>query len=285
MLASMVIWGGTWPAGKVAAVATPPERIVFWRFVLTAAALAPALAMRSLNRSPVTPFALSRRSWLFVAAAAVSLVGYNELFLWGVRLGLASAGGIVVPTLSPVVTFLVMAAAGRRRPGPLAVLGVLLGLAGGAVILRVWQLDLGDLGRSGNLFFLAAALVWTSVTICSQRAQEGAGFIPVSLAIYAIAAACALPVALATGGVRPPATASFWLLVTYLAVAATSFATTVYFFASSRLGSARASSFMFVVPLGAVLLSWLFLAERPDVLTLAGGVLSIGAVYLVNSGR
>jgi drug/metabolite transporter (DMT)-like permease len=318
MLLSMVIWGGTWPAGKVAVegtetatgvavegtetatgvavqgtetatgvapVATPPELIVFWRFLITALAFAPALAARRLAPAPGTLRRIPARSWLFALGAAAALVVYNELFFWGLRLGLASAGGIVVPTLSALATFLVSAAVGRRTPRALPLLGVALGLAGGMMILRVWRLDLADLSRSGNLFFVAAALAWTAVTICSQRAQEGAGFVPVSLAIYAGAAVFAIPMALSAGGLRPPPAASFWLLVAYLAVAATAFATTVYFLAASRLGSEHASSFMFVVPLGAVLLSWLLLGERPDPLTLAGGALSIGAVYLVNSGR
>jgi len=296
MLVAMVIWGGTWPAGKLAvqgtetatgAAATPPELIVFWRFLVTAVALAPALALRAL--APAAPPGPARRApartWLFALGAAAALALYNELFFWGLRLGLASAGGIVVPTLSALATFLVSTIVGRRKPGALAVVGVVIGLAGGMLILRVWRLDFADLSRSGNLFFLGAALAWTAVTLCSQRAQEGAGFVPVSLAIYAGAAALAVPMALSAGGLRPPAAASFWLLVAFLAIAATAFATTVYFLAASRLGSARASSFMFIVPLGAVLLSWLFLAERPDPLTLAGGALSIGAVYLVNSGR
>ena len=162
---------------------------------------------------------------------------------------------MLVPTLSALVTGLVAMALHRRRPGPLATIGLVAGLAGGLVILRVWRFGADELARSGNLLFIAAAFAWSAVTIFSQRAQAAAHFATHSFAVYALAAAFALPFALAGGACCPPATAaSFWLLVLFLGVVATDFATTCYFLSASRLGSGRASAFMFIVPTAAVLL-------------------------------
>lgn len=74
----------------------------------------------------------------------------------------------------------------------------------------------------------------------------------------------------------------FWLNIVYLSVCATTFGTTAYFFASSKLGASRASSFMFLVPTSAVLISWLVLNEQPKLSTILGGILAMGAVYLIN---
>jgi drug/metabolite transporter (DMT)-like permease len=212
------------------------------------------------------------------------MVGYNMLFFSGLRLGLAGIGGVLVPTLSALVTGLVAMALNRRRPGPLATIGLVAGLAGGLVILQVWRFSGNDLARSGNLLFVAAAFAWSAVTIFSQRAQAATHFATHSFAVYALAAAIALPFALRGGSLLPPGDGrSFWLLVLYLGVVATDFATTCYFLSASRLGSGRASAFMFIVPTAAVLLSWLLLGERPGPVTLAGGALSIAAVYLVNA--
>jgi drug/metabolite transporter (DMT)-like permease len=293
MSVAMVIWGGTWPAGKIASTAARPEVTVFWRFLVTAVAFVPVLLFmrHSAARSPraagtLQPrfSAMGLRAWLYTAAAAASLVGYNMLFFSGLRLGLAGIGGVLVPTLSALVTGLVAMALGRRRPGPLAAMGLAAGLAGGLVILQVWRFSGVDLVRSGNLLFVAAAFAWSAVTIFSQRAQAAAHFATHSFAVYALAAAIALPFALRGGSLLPPGDSrSFWLLVLYLGVVATDFATTCYFLSASRLGSGRASAFMFIVPTAAVLLSWLLLGERPGLVTLAGGALSIAAVYLVNA--
>lgn len=227
---------------------------------------------------------MGRRAWLYTVAAAASVVGYNMLFFSGLRLGLAGIGGVLVPTLSAVVTGLVSTALARRRPGLRALLGLAAGLAGGLVILQVWRFGWNDLVRSGNLLFVVAAFAWSAVTIFSQRAQAAAHFATHSFAVYLLAAAFALPFALRGGSLLPPGDGrSFWLLVAYLGVVATDFATTCYFLSASRLGSARASAFMFIVPTAAVLLSWVLLGERPAAVTLAGGALSIVAVYLVNA--
>jgi len=294
MTLAMVIWGGTWPAGKIASTAAPPEVTVFWRFLVTAVAFVPVLLFmrHSAARSPRAGApeprfaAMGLRAWLYTAAAAASMVGYNMLFLSGLRLGLAGIGGVIVPTLSALVTGLVAMALGRRRLGLLAAIGLLAGLAGGLVILQIWRFGLEELARSGNLLFVAAAVAWSAVTIFSQRAQAAAHFATHSFAVYALAAAIALPFALRGGGLLPPGDGrSFWLLVLFLGVVATDFATTCYFLSASRLGSGRASAFMFIVPTAAVLLSWLLLGERPGLVTLAGGALSIAAVYLVNASQ
>jgi drug/metabolite transporter (DMT)-like permease len=290
---AMVIWGGTWPAGKIASTAARPEVTIFWRFFLTAVAFLPVLLFmqRKAARAPRTPgaheprfAAMPARAWLYTIATAAAVIVYNQLYLNGLRLGLAGVGGIVAPTVGALVTGIASLAFQRRRPGPLAAIGLALGLAGGLVILRVWRFNLAELASSGNLLFIGAAVAWSAVTFLSNRAQETSHFATHTFAVYALAAVFALPFALHGGGLMPPAEGpSFWLLVLFLGVAATDFATTVFFLSASLLGTGRASSFLFIVPTSAILLAWLVLGERPDAVTLVGGVLSIAAVYLVNS--
>jgi drug/metabolite transporter (DMT)-like permease len=74
----------------------------------------------------------------------------------------------------------------------------------------------------------------------------------------------------------------FWISLFYIAVISTTFGTTVYLYASSKLGSSRASSFIFLVPATALFSSWLFLSEVPAWTTLAGGALAVAAVYTIN---
>jgi drug/metabolite transporter (DMT)-like permease len=61
-----------------------------------------------------------------------------------------------------------------------------------------------------------------------------------------------------------------------------SFANTMYFFASSKIGAVKASSFIFVVPLTAIIFSVIILKEEVLYTTITGGSLSVVAVYLIN---
>jgi len=290
---AMIVWGGTWPLGKIASTEAPHEVTIFWRFLLTAIAFVPVLLLmrRSAARSPRASgtheprfAAMPLRAWLYTIATAAAMVIYNQMYLEGLQRGLAGVGGIVAPTVGALVTGIATMAFQRRRPGTLTVAGLLLGLAGGLVILRIWRFSLAELSLSGNLLFIGAAVAWSAVTLLSRQAQEASHFATHTFATYALAAIIALPFALGGGSLLPPGDgASFWLLVLYLGVAATDFATTVFFVSASRLGTGRAGSFLFIVPTSAILLAWLLLGERPDAVTLVGGALSIAAVYLVNA--
>lgn len=279
LVISMVIWGGTWPSGKLVAPLAPFETTVFLRFLVTSASL---LAVCLWRREKLA-MGWAGVAWALGAAALMS--SYNYFFLGGLRWGLAAKGGVIVTCLNPILTFAISAVAFRRRVGILESFGLALGVGAGAVLLGVWKLDLAELLRSGNLFFLGAALSWSSLTVVSQAGQRHAGYLSFSLWVYGLSTLINAVLVGARGfhlGVSSPPL--FWANLLYLAVVGTAFATTVYFLASKRLGAHRAGSFIFLVPGFALLLSWLLLGEVPDWTTLVGGVIAVGAVYLVNHG-
>jgi drug/metabolite transporter (DMT)-like permease len=74
----------------------------------------------------------------------------------------------------------------------------------------------------------------------------------------------------------------FWLNTLFVAVVSTSIATTLFFLGAKKLGSEKVSSFMFIAPASAVITGAISLGERLEALTLAGIVLSILAVYMLN---
>jgi drug/metabolite transporter (DMT)-like permease len=74
----------------------------------------------------------------------------------------------------------------------------------------------------------------------------------------------------------------FWMNMFYLSLVSTTFGTTMYFHASAKLGSAKASSYIFLVPFTALLGSWFFLKENPTWTIIAGGFFAVLAVYFIN---
>ena len=69
----------------------------------------------------------------------------------------------------------------------------------------------------------------------------------------------------------------------FLSVFALALGTSIYFYASTRLGPRKASSFIFLVPFTAILFSMYFLKEPFQISTVFGGVLGIFSVYLINA--
>jgi drug/metabolite transporter (DMT)-like permease len=73
------------------------------------------------------------------------------------------------------------------------------------------------------------------------------------------------------------------LAVVYLGVGPAALAYVTWAVVLSRLPASRASSILFVVPVIAFLVGWVWLGETPTLNDLAGGILAMGGVALVNT--
>ena len=62
-----------------------------------------------------------------------------------------------------------------------------------------------------------------------------------------------------------------------------SFGTSIYFLASVELGPKRSSSYIFLVPITAMIFSMLFLKEPFQFTTIIGGVLGMLSIYIINN--
>ncbi len=278
MVLAMCAWGGSWVSAKLITTSDTPEVLIFWRFFFTTLSSLPLVFV--LGKS----WRLNARSLSQAFGGAALIVAYNMMFFRGLHTGFAGAGGVLVTTMNPILTGLLAAFFFQRKLGWQEISGLILGFAGGAILLQVWSLNLPSLWQSGNAFFLAASLSWALLTIVSEKTRPYAS--PLVFGLYVYAFATLLDLLLVSPrqiGEALQHSLPFWLNILYLSCFATTFATTVYFFASSRLGSGRASSFIFLVPFSAVGLSWLILKETPQMHTLIGGLLAVSAVYLINS--
>jgi drug/metabolite transporter (DMT)-like permease len=151
------------------------------------------------------------------------------------------------------------------------------------LMLEIWH---ADLLRSGNLFYIAAALVWAALTLLGQHSHAHMDPIHFNfwLAVFAVPLtfAAALPYELGSVFAQD---ARFWAGLLFLAVMGQTVASTIYFVAAGKIGSARAGSYMFLVPLSALAASFLLLDERPSFWLIAGGTVSTAAVYFVNASK
>jgi len=277
MLMAMFGWGGSWTSSKVIANMAHPEVLIFWRFLFTVLSFFPIMLVWKKS------FALSRGSLIHVLMGALFLVTYNRFFFWGLQNGLAGAGGVLVTTLNPLLIFLLSLVFFRRKASKRQITGLVLGLTGGAILLEVWHISVAKLFGSGNAYFLAASIAWASLTITSEKSKHSASPLVFSFYVFCCATVIIFPVAYPLGIFDVFQLGwTFWFNILYMALIATTFATTVFFAASGRLGSEKAGAFIFLVPFSAVLFSWLILNEIPRWYTIVGGIIAMSAVYLIN---
>ena len=277
MLLAMTTWGGSWTSAKVLAALAPPEVLAFWRFLITSITFIPIMFL--MRKS----FRLNKKSLICAFLGAICIVSYNEGLFFGLRYGLASGGGVLVTTLNPILTFTFAAIVFRKRIAFKDTIGLIIGFSGGAILLELWAVSQEKLLLSGNLYFLICASSWAVLTLLSQRSRDSMSPLVFSFYVYTFAAVIDFFLALPMGIMKPvDGGLIFWGNIAYMSAGATTFATTIYFIASTRMGSEKASSFIFTVPLSAVIVAWILLGEVPSLNLIIGGVVSTSAVYILN---
>jgi len=277
LIFAMVLWGLSWPFAKVITPYASEYTLIFWRFILSALSIIPLMLYTKQS------FALKPRGFIYVAFATLFLFAYSLLFFFGLHHGLSGLGGVIVNTLNPIFTFIIIALLGRKGVSRHHVSALIIAFIGGSMIMRVWEIELSTFLSGGNLVFLVAALLWSGMTVVSDAAKTHIAVLNFSFYIY-------LGVALLSFGCADKAEIAasfhfdltFWAAMGFISVIVTALATSLYFKASTILGSAHASSFVFLVPVSAVIGSYLFLNEIPTLTTIVGGTLCIIAVGLIN---
>jgi len=274
---AMLSWGGSWTSAKAIPASVPSEIVVFWRFFITFISFIPIIIFLK------QPLYINRSGIYQVLIGAAFLVVYNFLFINGVREGQAGAGGVIVTTLNPLFTFMISAFVFKHRIKRKETLGLTLGLIGGAILFQIWNLFNSNFMNGADSLFFLAALSWAFLSVITQKSKLNMSPFIFSFYIYGIAALFNFFMAIPNGLFNISQVSSgTWLNIIYLSLLATTFGTTAYFYAASKLGANKASSFTFLVPSSAVFFSWLFLNEAVNLITIIGGMLALIAVYIIN---
>ncbi len=278
MILAMLLWGGGWSALKILTQTLPMDVIIFWRFFLMSLAFIPFLLYLKI------PLVINGGSLKYIAGSSVLNIAFMFSSFLGIKYGLAGAGSVIITTFSPVMTFILVALIFRKNLSKIQYFGLILGLIGGYVLLRLDDMSLFFNGS--NIYFLLCATIWAGVTLLSQHSQRYIHPVHYSFVISVVAtittfiyARNADLMAVFSQGTE------FWVAMLYLAVLGQTVATTIFFMASGKLGSQKTSSFMFLVPVFALLCAWLLLDEPMQLHIIIGGFISMLAVYFVNSKR
>ena len=277
MVLAMITWGYSWAGAKILGPYGDVSAKIFLRFFLASIALIPILLKYRI------PFTVSKSGLQFILINAISLCSYNYFYFRSTHMGLAGVGGVLVTTLNPILTSTVVFCFVDKSVRFKDLIGLAIGFIGGGIIIRFWEMDLNLMIQSGSLFYILASFSWVSVTLSSQKSKNHIHFLSYSFWSFVVAAGFSfLFCNLSDIAITINYDRYFWINILSLSIIVMSFANTMYFFASSKIGAVKASSFIFIVPLTAIIFSKILLDEQIRLTTLMGGSLSIIAIYLIN---
>jgi len=281
LVLTAVFWGGTFVAGRIVARELGPFSAAFLRF-LTASVCLIFFTWRAEGRIPLP------EKRLFPYLALLGLTGvfsYNVFFFMGLERIEASRASLIIAN-NPVFITLFSALLFRDRLRPLAVLGILLSVTGAAVVISRGDLNYvlqGGVGL-GELFIFCCVLSWVAYSLVGKVVL--ATLSPLAAVTWASLigmAFLALPACLEGLPHRMfDYEAASWVGILYLGVFGTVLGFVWYYRGIREIGPARASQFINLVPVSAILLAAVILDEPLSLSLLTGAALVLTGITLTN---
>lgn len=273
----MMIWGVSWASSKICSSYGDVYLLLFLKFFLSIVAMMPFVARDLLKVQ------FSKQLILIILGAIFFLIFYNYFFFLGLENGFASFGGVFVTTINPIITFLLMAVISKTKIAFLKKIALGLGVIGALLMLRIWDISIKNLFDSGNLFFLLAAFGWSMVSIISSIGSKLENSMTLTFLFLTGASFVSFFMVDSSSFVAMNSfDFIFWMNVMIAFVLTTAFATVIYFKGVAIMGPSDASSYLFLVPVFAILSSNLMLGETISLWTIMGGSFAFAALYLIN---
>ncbi len=269
-----LIWGSTYLAIRIAVGAIPPLLLMGVR--CTAAGLL-LLAWSALRRERAT-----RAHWRHAIVAGALMIGVTYGALAWAEQHLASGIAALLSATSPL-WLTTMEWRGGERPGPRAIAGLLLGLAGVAVLVGGGTAAAVNLKAAAVL--MVGTLAWAAGSLYARpprlpsSATLGAGMplLAGGLMLLAVSIATREPAGYDAGAVSH---ASLWALA-YLIVFGSVVAFSAYEWLLRVAPASRVGTHAYVNPLVAIALGWSVGGEPITAATGVAAVVIAGSVALV----
>jgi len=264
-------WGASFLFIDIALDSLSPGVITWLRAVLGAT----ALGFIPASRRPVDSQTWPRIVLLGFTWIAIPFTLFPVAQQW-IDSSLAGILNAAMPLFAAGIAALLL----RRLPGPIHLVGLLLGFVG-VVLVTLPSWGDGDNAALGIILVLLATLLYGFSVNIAVPLQQANGALPVVLRAQGVAAVATLPFAVFGLG-----DSSFeWVglgAVTILGVFGTGVALAVMASLVGRVGATRGGVAIYFIPIVAVILGVAFRDDSVALLTIVGMVVVLAGAYLAS---
>lgn len=270
------VWSSGWSVMKVALAFVDPLNFALQRFVLSALVLSPLL-VHARKKIRVDKRAIPK----LLVLTAVNTASIVPIY-WGLVYETSGIGAILTYT-QPLFVFCLCVLFLKSEAKPVRLLGAFVGFSGVVVVLSVERAGSIQVSPSiGDVLLLLGAFLWAVAIVYYKKSLSDVDPILTSVIQQALGAVIIAPLALGVEGFSLPLTPSYLMMVLYLGIFGSGITVYIWLFLIRDEDVTVLALSSFLVPMVAVFLGWLFLAENIQLISVLGVAMILLGLYLTN---
>lgn len=282
LILTAIFWGGTFIAGRAVSQNVDPVNAAFIRFSIASFFL--ILFTRQLEGK--LPRITMRQLGLLSLLGATGVFTYNIFFFKALHHIYAGRAALII-ALNPIVISVLSALFFKEKLNMIKGLGIILSVTGALVVISNGHLTdvMGYHIGKGELFIGGCVASWVAYSLIGKSVMGTLSPL-VSVCYSSIIGTFFLFIPAVAGGRLHEATTyslSEWAGLFYLGFFGTVLGFFWYYEGIKAIGPMKASVFINVVPVSAIILAWLILDEPVTSSLFSGAVLVVTGVYATNA--
>lgn len=284
----VVIWGSAFPGIKVLGEVLDPYQMTWFRY-----APFPILyGAWILVRRRATFAQVTGADWIrMTVVGAVGVLGYHFPLNWGLAdsgdgVSVTAATGAILIATTPLWTLLLATVTGKEKPTWLAIVGSLVAFAGVGVVVFLGrgQAELSVARKA--LVILLAPISWAIYSVYTKPLIQRYGGLFATGLTLSLGTFTLLPLGFGYG-TEPLADFAprHWAWLGFLALLSTALGYAMWNHALKLRSASQVAAYVYFNPVVAAVVGFAFLHERLTGWFVAGSVLVLAGVLLVNQAR